>query len=803
MPRRQAQDAWHGSCVEGRLVRTHLVVLTVAGLVVAGAPGAGAVSSTLVVNEVYGGGGNSGATLTHDFIELGNRGSAPVELTGWSVQYLPGSPTASSLWQVTTLGGMLDAGDHYLVREAAGAGGTTALPTPDASGGIPMSATSGTIALVSTTDALTCKTAADCAADPRIVDLVGYGNAVVRETAPTAATSNTTSASRTGMSDTDNNAADFAVGAPSPTNRAGETVGGDPPPVLARIRDVQGSTHLSPLDGQRVGGVTGVVTAVRGFGSSRGFWFQDTAPDADPATSEGLFVFTGSITPAVAVGDAVTVVGTVDEFYPDPATSLSVTELTAATWTVTSQGNALPVEAVGPATVPSSYTKEPGGSIEALPLEPAAHALDFWESREGMRVRVDDVRVVGPTTPFNELFVTTKPAQNPTPRGGTLYSGYDQQNSGRLQILSLIPFAQRPFPQADVGDVLAGETSGPVDYSRFGGYLVQATTLGAHVDNGLARESTRPQRSGELAVATYNVENLSPQNPQSKFDRLAEAIVTNLAAPDILALEEIQDNTGPSNDGVVAADETLRRFTDAIAAQGGPRYEWRQIDPVDGADGGQPGGNIRVAFLFNPARVSFVDRPGGDAVTPVQVVDGRLSVSPGRIDPLNPAWTDSRKPLAGEFSFRGRTVFVVANHFTSKGGDQPLFGRFQPPARSSEVQRLAQAAAVNAFAHDLLAADPRANLLVLGDINDFQFSPAMSRLTQGGVLSPLINRLPLSERYGYVFQGNSQALDHILTSPSVLRPEYDIVHINAEFTDQASDHDPQVARFVPTGRPTS
>ncbi|MFC7618631.1 endonuclease/exonuclease/phosphatase family protein [Actinokineospora soli] len=729
---------------------------------------------------------------------MANQGATDVPLAGWSVQYLPGSPTATSAWQVTPLDGAVAANGSFLVQEAAGAGGTTPLPSPDVTGSIAMSATTGTIALVNSTTQLTCKTAAACALDVSIVDLVGYGSAVVRETAPVPGASNTASVARIG-SDTDNNAADFLAGAPTPTSG-----GGGPVPVVARIHEIQGTTHLSPFDGEQVSGVTGVVTAVRAFGSARGFWFQDTQPDADPATSEGLFVFTGSTTPAVAVGDAVTVAGTVDEFYADapPASSvmLSTTELVGASWTVTAQGVGVPAEAVGATTVPEVYTKEPGGSIEELPLEPSAYALDFWESREGMRVRVDDVRVVGPTTPFNELFVTTKPAQNPTPRGGTIYTGYDQQNSGRVQVLSLIPFAQRPFPQADVGDVLAGETSGPVDYSRFGGYLIQATTLGAHIDNGLARESTRPQRPAELAVATYNVENLSPGNPQAKFDRLAAAVVADLASPDVLALEEIQDNSGPSNDGVVAADETLRRFTDAIAAQGGPRYDWRQIDPVDGADGGQPGGNIRVAFLFNPARVSFVDRPGGDATTPVEVLDGpRLSVSPGRIDPANAAWESSRKPLVGEFVFRGRTVFVVANHFASKGGDQPLFGRFQPPARTSEVQRLAQAAAVNAFAHELLAEDPRANLLVLGDINDFQFSPVMARLTQGGVLDPLINHLPVNERYGYVFQGNSQALDHILTSPFILRPDYDIVHINAEFADQASDHDPQVVRFVPTG----
>ncbi|WP_342768583.1 endonuclease/exonuclease/phosphatase family protein [Amycolatopsis palatopharyngis] len=780
------------------------------------APVATAAPSTgALIAEVYGGGGNSGAELTNDFVELATAGSAAASLDGFSVQYLPASPSASSRWQSTALTGAVEPDARYLVAQGKGAGGTVPLPAPDAAGNIAMSASAGTVALVDGTEPLTCRTAADCAADSRIVDLVGYGGAVVRETSPAPGIGNTTSVSRLTLTDTDSNAADFTEGAPSPTNTAGETPGdgGSPepePPTTVRIHDIQGTTRISPLAGERVG-VTGVVTTTRTFGS-RGFWLQDPEGDDDPRTSEGIFVYTGSTVPDVAPGDEVTVTATVKEYYPDnPSSSKyqSLTELTDARWTVASSGNPVPEPTViNPDTLPDELVAQPGGNIEPLPLEPGRYSLDFWEAHESELISISDARVVGPSSKYNELYVTTKPKQNPSVRGGTVYLGYDRPNTGILKIESLIPFAERPFPQADTGDALTGLTSGPVEYDSFGGYTLFASVLGEVKDNGLVREVTRAQRGGELAIATYNVENLSAANEQAKFDQLARGVVENLASPDIVTLEEIQDNNGPDGrgDGVVAADETMGRFVDAIVAAGGPRYEWRQIDPQDLSDGGQPGGNIRVGFLFNPERVSFVDRPGGDAVTPVEVTRERgrakLSVSPGRIDPGNAAWEDSRKSLAGEFVFCGRTVFVVANHFASKGGDQPTHGRFQPPNRGSEEQRVAQAQVVRGFVDDVLAADPRANVVVAGDINDYSFSPTVRTLTEGGALTALIDTLPEADRYSYVFEGNSQVLDHVLISGAPRGVDYDVVHINAEFAEQASDHDPQLVRFLPgTGNP--
>ena len=136
---------------------------------------------------------------------------------------------------------------------------------------------------------------------------------------------------------------------------------------------------------------------------------------------------------------------------------------------------------------------------------------------------------------------------------------------------------------------------------------------------------------------------------------------------------------------------------------------------------------------------------------------------------------------------------MIANHFVSKLGDDPMWGTDQPPVNSSETQRHQQAHEVADFVSSILGANPSANVFVLGDLNDFQFSDTVSILESSG-LHALIDDLPLNERYSYVFDGNSQVIDHTLIAGGVLpRPHaYDPVHVNAEFANQVSDHDPQV-----------
>lgn len=870
-----------------------------------------AASPDIVISQVYGGGGNSSAPYKNDFIELYNRGTLTVDVTGWSVQYA--SSTGSS-WQVTALSGSIQSGKYYLVQEAAGTSCSgapcgAALPVPNATGSIPMAAGSGKVALVNNSTAFTV------ACPTGVIDFVGYGSANCSETAPTLALSNITAALRNGNGtvDTGNNLSDFTVGAPNPRNtppldaapsvastvpanggsgvalntnititfsepvnvtgawfsltcslsgaHTAAVTGGattftlnpnadfaigetctvtviasqvtdldtiDPPdalggnyswsfttiPLAALIHDIQGAGHLSPLQG-RIVSTQGIVTAKKGDG----FFLQDPNPDANPATSEGIYVYTGSKPTMVNVGDKATVAGKVSEYRASSGPgNLTLTELNFLSVSVQSTGNALPAATLvgNGGRMPHTTVIEndaTSGDVETSGVfDPNADGLDFYESLEGMLVQINDAVVVGPSNNYWEVPVLPDGGARAalrTSRGGILARPNDF-NPERMviddEVLKASNIATVPL---NVGDRLNGALVGPLYYD-FGLFMVELTALPSVTPGGLMPETIAPAAAGKLAVATFNVENLSAKDPVDKFSRLANLIVNNLGAPDLLAVEEIQDKDGSTNSGTVDAKPTYDKLIAAILTAGGPTYEYRQIDPENNKDGGATGGNIRQGFLFRTDRgLAFVDRPGGTSTGATSVVGSgsstHLSYSPGRIDPTNGAFTDSRKPLAGEFTFKGTTLFVIANHFNSKGGDTPLFGHFQPPQLTSEVQRVQQAQVVNAFVDALLAADPRANIVVLGDLNDFEFAPPLAALKgTPPVLRDLIEALPEKERYTYVFEGNSQTLDHILLSQTLASQPYlyKVVHVNAEFADQASDHDPQVVQLNVTAPPS-
>ena len=593
-----------------------------------------------------------------------------------------------------------------------------------------------------------------------------------------------------------------------------------------RIHDIQGASHVSPYRGVLVAGVPGVITARR----TNGYFIQDPQPDRDERTSEGVFVFTSAAPDAsLTPGTAVTISGRVSEFRSGGATgtaNLTTTEITNATALPAGTGTIAPTLVgrggrVPPTTVIEDDVASPGDVEQGDPLfDPREDGIDFYESLEGMLTEVRNAVVVGPTVSFGSGATANKEipvladggagASVRAPRGPILVRGFDRSapqeyrrgdfNPERITLNDAGDPDGTFLPLADVRDRFTAPVRAVVDYS-FGNYKFLALNDPPLADGKLKPEVTRAKRRDELAIAGYNVENLDGLDPQDRYDRVAAQIVNNLRSPDILSLEEIQDNDGAASATPTAANVTFTRLLAAIKAAGGPTYDYREIDPASNQDGGEPNGNIRVAFLFRTDNrdLQFVDRPGGTATNATEPVAGpHLSFSPGRVDPTNAVWNNSRKPLAAEFRYRGKPLFVIGNHFNSKGGDDPTFGRFQEPRRPSEVQRHGQADVLNAFVKKILAIDPRSRVVALGDLNDFEFSETVQRLEHGLALVDLWHFVPQDEHYSYVFQGNGQVLDHILVSPALLlqgHPDLDAVHINAEFSDQVSDHDPPITRL--------
>ncbi|MES9542107.1 endonuclease/exonuclease/phosphatase [Actinomadura sp. NPDC000600] len=587
-------------------------------------------------------------------------------------------------------------------------------------------------------------------------------------------------------------------------------------PRAVRIHDIQGAAHLSPLKGSAVAGVPGVVTAV----TTNGFWMQDPRPDRSPATSEGVFVFTRT-RPEAAVGDAVRVDGRVSEFRPDGGSSggLTRTEIDATAAKVDAHGTPLPpATPLGPGgrRAPGVIDRGVGDVERGGAFDPRRDALDFYEALEGMRIELRDAVAAGPSR-YGELPVLPSRGAGAGPRtarGGVLLRDGDA-NPERV----ILDDALAALPGMDVGDRLPGANRGVLDYS-YGDYKLLLTATPQRAPGGLARESTRAQRPGELAVATVGLDGLSPDAPAARFDAAARDIVDGLRSPDLVAVSGLGDNSGADDDGTVADDQSVAQLITAISAAGGPAYDWRSVDPRDNADG-RKGANERVGFLFRTDRgLAFVDRPSlsepvpddpparpDPAVTPVRAVPrggtAGLTLSPGRIAPGDAAWAGTRKPIAGELTWRGRRIIVVANQwFPRTGDDQPLFGRRQPPAQPTQWRRDAQARVVAGFVNSVRRVDARASVIVAGDLGDRGTSPPVRTLAAGAGLADLPAELPAGDRYTAITGGNAEDLDHILLSRALRgsRHEYDVVHRNAEFADRAGDRDPTVVRIALAGR---
>ncbi|MEL1262807.1 lamin tail domain-containing protein [Pseudoxanthomonas putridarboris] len=776
----------------------------------------------VVISQIYGGGGNAGATLKNDFIELRNNGSAPVSLDGWSVQY---ASSAGSSWSRTNLAGSIAPGGFYLIQQAQGAGGTIDLPPPDATGTIAMAATAGKVALVNTTTALT----GTCPlAETIVVDFVGFGSAAncFEGAAPTATLSNTTAALRhgDGSVDTDNNNADFAIGAPNPRNSGAEPPEPPEPPVALTIPQIQGSGLASPHVDKRV--ITeGIVTAVK---FNNGFFLQAANDDGDPATSEGIFVFTSSAPPATAaVGNRVRVTGTVAEFVPaSNPHQLAITEIVTPTVELLETGVALPA------------------AVELSAAELAPDALPgTLERLEGMRVSVAQATVVaasggslneanatasgdgvfhvtlpGVPRPFRETGIGVMdtidiPAGKDPPRFDT--------NQERLMVRSRGQVGALPI-SVDVGASVAGLV-GVLDYFAGTWALLPDAATPPSVSGGLLPRAANDPDYDEVTIGSFNLLRLFDEvndgngavtlTPQALDKRLAKAslaICDFLKAPDILGVVEVEN---------VRVLQLLSERIDATCPRR-PGYA-PYLEP------GNDVGGINVGFLVSTRaiaggtpRVEVLDVAQFGKATTLANPDGSTSLLNDR-PPLR-LRARVHQDTAGSYP-----VTVIVNHLRSLNGindTPPGSNGWATGGERIRVKRGTQAAYLAGLVQQMQQANPDEKIVLVGDFNAFEFSDGyvdVMGIIRGDAAAPdqvltwidsplgtpLIDGSQLiadpAERYSYVFEGSAQTLDHVLVNEALvmdanLRVEH--ARINADFgvdnfgdaslAVRSSDHDP-------------
>lgn len=669
---------------------------------------------------------------------------------------------------------------------------------------------------------------------------------------------------------------------------------------LFRIHDVQGAAFFSPvLAAEGVTGfntrstatvtIQAVVTALDGVGARQGFYLtEETADwDASALTSEGIFVMArddrnvgstlAALAPNLRVGDLVTVTARVMEYQA--FTNMPRTVLTGVSGiTVDASDRELPTLTLDgspgraiPSAILTDEVPDYFDAVGGAGFDPANDALDFFETIEGMRVTVPDMVVadgfVGLTggKPYLKAYSTVHAdADQINSRGGYTIAGdpklsppdtvdprddvraggryvHDGDTNPDILELDFTDFATAApadlANRASAGDRL-GDVTGIVEFDFTDLKLFVTDPVTNVQDTTPVREVTTIVADARaLTIGTFNVENLAASNADARFVAIADAIANNLKAPDILTIEEIQDNNGAATGDGTAADgtdasATWQKLVDAVNAATGQRYQWVDELPDYDAEGGQRSGNIRVGFLYNTNRVqlgdlaadatiearrAFTDRIGDgvrDAGDRIAHDDSQIA---GQVDLAD--WSGTRKSLLGEFTFNGNTVYVAANHLPSKGGSGSFWQLDQDIANGQPENR--DWAQRNAIAEDIwhmldtIASASADNRIVAGgDWNEFYFNRTMEAATghvdaagnarSGGARfdNLTVTELAEAERYTYMFDGRSQAIDHVIVDQRLSAvAAYDVVHINTGYNSQdagnpaLSDHDPALAQF--------
>lgn len=731
--------------------------------------------AAVVISQVYGGGGNSGATLQHDFIEVFNNGTTTESIGGWSVQYASATGTS---WQVTAIpaGTSLQPGAYLLIREAVGAGGSVPV-VGDVTGTIAMSGSSGKVALANTTAALTGSAAPTGGS---VVDIVSYGSATPTEGSPTAGLSNTTAALRSsgGCADTNNNSADFSVGTPAPRNSTSALApcdgsgGGGTTPLAAAIYTIQGSAVTSSLAGQAVM-TSGVVTKLL----NNGFFIQDLTGDGNPVTSDGIFVFTSSAPPAsAAVGNLVQVTGSVVEFSSGAGTAATpLTEI----------GSVTSVSLLG-----SGYSIAP--TTITLPLA----AGDSFERFEGMLVRIDGTLTVQQNyfqARYGQLTIGAggrheTPTNRYRPGSSQALAMADEQARSRLLLddaSSLQNVNPTPYTFAN-GAPRAGDTVtnlvGVLDYglatstaSGAGLYRLQPTATPSFAI-GNPRPALPAAVGGNVTLGSMNVlnffttftngETVSGQTGQgcslggavsagncrganniTEFLRQRSKIVRALAGlnADAVGLMEIQNN----------GNNAAQNLVDALNAYVGTGTY--AVVPVPAAGTGDDA--IRVGMIYKPGKLTLLGAPASDT-----------------------AAINNRPTLAQTFAAaNGEKFTLVVNHLKSKSscpaaGDADAAGNIDTGDGQGcwNALRVQQAQRLRTFVAQLQSASGSNDVLLVGDFNAYAQEDPIYDLTSSGYVDQSGRFETLG--YSYVFDGMAGRLDHAITTASLSSKVMGLAH---------------------------
>lgn len=567
------------------------------------------------------------------------------------------------------------------------------------------------------------------------------------------------------------------------------------------IPEIQGISHTSPYVGKEVSNVEGVVTAVYNSKYNKGFFYQSLTPDNDPRTSEGIWVEGDT---SVSVGDILNISGTVKEiqFSAKDEKQLTITSIKLSSKRLLAKNKDIKPFEINGKDIPKNVS-----NFISETLDIKNNAMDYYESLEGMLVKVNNPLITGAKEAHGEISIVPdngKYVENITNNNGVLYS-YDNEQTQRILVGDELISTRNGSEYKDKnftpnpGDKFSDSIEGVIAYS-YGNYkLYNTKELPSIIDGEIKVDTPKYKYNSDmLNVASYNIENFN-RLQKGRVNELANQVVTILQTPDILGLVEVEDDDGDKSSSITTAKKNALAIIKAIREKGGPQYDYIDIEPINNNDGGKPGVNIRNIILYRKDRLTLKKSHYGEGSSnkSTYVIDDLLAYNPGKIGVEDKAFVNTRKSLVAHFDFKGKDVIAIVNHLSSKRGDDPIYG-VAKAVRNSENNRVEQAKIINKFVKDVLKNNENATFVIMGDMNDFEYSPTIKNM-EGSQLINVISELPLNERHTYVHQGNSQVLDNILINRKYKGlVNVDVLNVNSEFSSSQgsfSDHDPIFIQF--------